>query len=139
MLPLALALVHASYTVTLATTAAAALTVIRQQAVQCLVTDLEMPQVNGVRLCQMIRSQPAFADLPIVLVSSAPEPIERVRCWSTYFRKPVPIANLLDAVNRYAAARLAYSEAGENVAAGVAQRFHPLKPQTWPPVRWSWP
>lgn len=63
LLPLALALVPAGCTVTLATSAAADLTVIRRHAVQCLVTDLEMPQVNGVRLCQMIRSQPAFADL----------------------------------------------------------------------------
>ncbi|TDG02264.1 response regulator [Paraburkholderia guartelaensis] len=37
----------------------------------CLVTDYEMPGIDGVALCQMVRGWPAFAGLPIVLLSAA--------------------------------------------------------------------
>lgn len=36
----------------------------------CLVTDYQMPLMNGEELCRWIRTQPALDDLPIVLLSA---------------------------------------------------------------------
>ncbi len=73
-------LVEAGYKVTTATDGAAALERLRENpdAVDLLVTDIEMPKLDGVELTRRLRGDPRFDKLPIVAVTSlAGEAAER--------------------------------------------------------------
>lgn len=141
VLPLALALEQSGHIVIRVSSAADALSLLRQQPVQCLVTDYEMPVQDGVQLCRTVRAQAPFAALPIVMMSAAPEPRARVRYWSRFLRKPVDVAELLRVV-------AALAGNGQSAQAGthpcpthaIAHRFQYLAPQKWRPVQKScWP
>lgn len=41
-----------------------------KQNVACVVTDIEMPQMDGHRLLRLIRSDPALKDIPVIIFSS---------------------------------------------------------------------
>ena len=41
-----------------------------EKKVACVVTDIEMPQMDGHRLLRLIRSDPALKDLPVIIFSS---------------------------------------------------------------------
>jgi two-component system chemotaxis sensor kinase CheA len=43
---------------------------LRQESVDVVVSDIEMPGLGGIELCERIRSSPALRELPIVLVTS---------------------------------------------------------------------
>lgn len=58
-------------------------------------TDLNMPMVDGLELVKWIRKHTAFADIPLVMCSSSPEPSDEVRAKAAgvnwYFQKfPIP-------------------------------------------------
>jgi two-component system cell cycle sensor histidine kinase/response regulator CckA len=59
------------FTVTAAADGAEGLEAIRRVAPDIVVSDVLMPRVDGFELCRTLRREPAFARLPIVLVSSA--------------------------------------------------------------------
>jgi two-component system chemotaxis response regulator CheV len=44
------------------------------QAVDLVITDIEMPQLDGLRLCKLLREHPSYQGLPIVLFSSLVSP-----------------------------------------------------------------
>ncbi len=54
-----------------------ALREIRRELPAVLVSDVEMPRMDGLSLCRAIRSDPALAALPIILVTSLSSPEER--------------------------------------------------------------
>lgn len=41
-----------------------------KEHVQCLVTDIEMPQMDGHRLCKLVKDDPVLKEIPVVLFSS---------------------------------------------------------------------
>jgi chemotaxis protein histidine kinase CheA/CheY-like chemotaxis protein len=49
-----------------------------EQEYDCLVTDIEMPGIDGLALTRMLRESPDFADLPVVLVSTRDRPTDRL-------------------------------------------------------------
>jgi chemotaxis protein histidine kinase CheA len=55
-----------------------ALHVLASRPMDCVVTDIEMPGMDGLRLTQAIREDPSFADLPIVVVSTLDRPADRL-------------------------------------------------------------
>lgn len=46
------------------------LAALREQKFDLVVSDVEMPRMNGFSLCTRIRQEPRFADLPVVLVTT---------------------------------------------------------------------
>jgi CheY-like chemotaxis protein len=48
------------------------------EAFDCLVTDIEMPDVDGLALTRRLREKPEHADLPIVVVSTLDRPSDRL-------------------------------------------------------------
>ncbi len=44
-----------------------------------VVSDIEMPQMDGIELCQKIRGFPATQSLPVILVTSLDKPADRMR------------------------------------------------------------
>jgi hypothetical protein len=53
-----------------------------------------------------VRSQPALADLPTILLSAMPEPENEPHCWTLFFREPANLDALLSTVSTLVAERL---------------------------------
>ncbi|MGF6932162.1 CheY-like chemotaxis protein [Paraburkholderia sp. UCT70] len=99
---------------------------------ELVITDLEMPEMDGKELCRRLKCQAVFSGLPVVLLSAMPEPTEEIRCWTAFLRKPVSIAALLDAVDRFIAARLTYARAPRDSEYPAAARWRAIDSRCWP-------
>lgn len=64
--------------VTVTTGAEEALQRLAEESYDCLVTDLEMPGMDGFDLTRHVRGTPRLAQLPIVVVSTRDEPADRL-------------------------------------------------------------
>nr|WP_321455985.1 chemotaxis protein CheW [uncultured Cohaesibacter sp.] len=72
----------AGYEVTICSAGSEALSVLeRDPSYEIVVSDIEMPEMNGFELCEAIRRHPATRDIPIIALSSlcTPAAIERGR------------------------------------------------------------
>jgi chemosensory pili system protein ChpA (sensor histidine kinase/response regulator) len=63
-------LVREGYRVLLANDGLHALQVLEQQRPFMVLSDIEMPRMDGFELARSIRSHPQYADLPIVMITS---------------------------------------------------------------------
>ncbi len=93
----------AGYAVAAATDGAAALDLIERQPVDMVVSDVQMPEMDGHRLLKRIRSE--RPDLPVVLMTAygtVQKAVEAMRCGaSDYLLKPFDAEVLVDMVGRY--------------------------------------
>ena len=87
--------------------AAAALAVLERHRregrdVRLIVTDMQMPEMDGLSFCERIRSEPAFSKIPIILLSSSVRQGETSHCralgCSAYLTKPIQPSELFDAM-----------------------------------------
>ncbi|HUO87160.1 MAG TPA: response regulator, partial [Thermoanaerobaculia bacterium] len=69
----------AGFAVTVAGDADQALSRLAEEAFDCMVTDIEMPGMDGFQLTERLRSMEHFAELPIVVVSTRDRPEDRLR------------------------------------------------------------
>jgi chemotaxis protein histidine kinase CheA len=69
----------AGFTVIVAGDADEALGRLGEEAFDCIVTDIEMPGMDGFELTEHLRSMEHFAQLPIVVVSTRERPEDRLR------------------------------------------------------------
>ncbi|MFM0356525.1 response regulator [Paraburkholderia nemoris] len=118
--------------VLLAESARDALGKLAREPANLIVTDLEMPEMDGAELCKRVRCQPAFALLPIVLLSAAPEPQDGPPRWSMFFRKPVDLTLLIRALDSFLADRLTMASATLACSDPAASRWRPIDPRCWP-------
>jgi CheY-like chemotaxis protein len=77
---------------------AQALQLVGVQRFDLVVLDLLMPVMDGHAFLRALRRDPAHAQLPVVVVSGAPEP--QVEGAAASFAKPAPLEALLETVNR---------------------------------------
>jgi PAS domain S-box-containing protein len=67
-----------------------------------VITDMQMPEMDGISLCEKIRQSPRFGEVPILLLSSSLRQNEAARCHElgigNYLAKPVQPSELLDAI-----------------------------------------
>ena len=132
---LQVALESDGHRVTIAAAAPQALAVLRHEAVQVMITDYEMPDIDGAELCRRARAQPAYCALPIVMLSAAPEP-KSPRHWTSFLRKPVRLDELTAIIDAHAAVRrprwTAPVRALPLFANSYAVRWPGLDPRRWP-------
>lgn len=69
-----------------------------------LFLDVMMPRLDGYKVCQAIKSNPAYEDIPVVILSSRDSPFDRARgsmmgC-DEYVTKPFRKEELLETVRR---------------------------------------
>jgi CheY-like chemotaxis protein len=73
-------------------TAEQALAILRERPVSVLITDIDLPSMDGLELIQKVRAEPRFSALPIIVTSAAADPATRERALrlgaAAFFSKP---------------------------------------------------
>lgn len=92
-------LLKANYRVALATNGATGLATARDLKPDLIILDVVMPEMNGLSLCRVLKSNQGNAFLPIILMSAKTDPDGRVQGLKTgaddYLGKPVDTRELL--------------------------------------------
>ena len=86
-----------------------------------VLADVEMPGINGYRLCEKIKSDPDTMDIPVILLTSAFEPIDRELVKSVesdgYIVKPFESQELISKINQVLSEReMVYSNENDATA-----------------------
>ncbi len=95
---LQLGLEKAGYSVSAVTNGERALEQIREKAPHVLITDIEMPRMNGEQLCRSLEKETPDPNFLIIVVTSHPE--ESHRAWSSeipgvkFLEKPLSLRTL---------------------------------------------
>lgn len=98
----------AGFAVETAVSGAEAMDKVRSDPPDSVVLDLMMPGMDGWEVCRMLKEEPEFAKIPIVLLSARVWGKDRERGYalgvSEFITKPFDPADLVDAVRRALAA-----------------------------------
>jgi two-component system chemotaxis response regulator CheY len=93
-----------AFTVTVATSGFQALKVLPRERFDLIITDINMPDINGLELIRFIRESPIHGKTPLVIISTDNQAKDRERAMklgaTTYLTKPFPPETLLDTVQR---------------------------------------
>ena len=72
------------------------------RAVQLIITDMQMPGMDGITFGEKVRARKECAEVPIILLSSSVQQGETARCralgYSAYLSKPIQPSELFDAI-----------------------------------------
>jgi two-component system NtrC family sensor kinase len=94
---------NAGYRVVTATEAASALRVLKGVRCDLVALDLEMPGVDGLSLCKLLRAQPLTSKLPIIALSESDDEARKVQAFTAgaddYITKPSTPGELLSRVS----------------------------------------
>lgn len=93
----------AKYRVVTANEASSALRVLKGVRCDLVALDLEMPGVDGLALCKLLRAQPATSKLPIIALSESDDEAHKVQAFTAgaddYITKPSTPGELLSRVS----------------------------------------
>src|SRR5215207_8867530 len=93
----------AQYRVVTATEAASALRVLKGVRCDLVALDLEMPGIDGLALCKLLRAQPTTSKLPIIALSESDDETRKVQAFTAgaddYITKPSTPGELLSRVS----------------------------------------
>jgi two-component system NtrC family sensor kinase len=93
----------AHYRVVTATEASSALRVLKGVRCDLVALDLEMPGVDGLALCKLLRAQPTTSKLPIIALSESDDEARKVQAFTAgaddYITKPSTPGELLSRVS----------------------------------------
>ena len=129
---LQLALENRGYHVVLAENGRDALRKASLDFPKLVITDWQMPEMDGTELCRRLKCQPAFAETPVVMLSAMPEPAYAGRCWAAYLRKPAAIEELLRTVDAFMAERLPNARATSASEYFAWSRWRAIDSKCWP-------
>src|SRR5262245_12909227 len=94
---------NADYRVVTATEAGSALRVLKGVRCDLIALDLEMPGVDGLALCKLLRAQPITGKLPIIALSESDDETRKVQAFTAgaddYITKPSTPGELLSRVS----------------------------------------
>jgi CheY-like chemotaxis protein len=106
LLALQLAFEAHDYQVMLAQDGEAALSQVARRLPDVIVTDLEMPYLDGAGLCQRLKCYPTLATVPVVLISGAVPPSNLSPLWNAFLPKPVDFRVLAGIIEQLPVTRL---------------------------------
>ncbi|NBD33421.1 MAG: response regulator [Cyanobacteria bacterium] len=70
-----------------------------------ILMDISMPEINGYKLCSLLRNSNALAEVPIIMVTSRTGVIDKVRAKASgatdYLTKPFTKVSLLDVIQKH--------------------------------------
>jgi CheY-like chemotaxis protein len=129
LLALQLAFEAHDFRVMLAENGEAALSHAGQHLPDVIVTDLEMPNLNGVGLCQRLKCYPTLATVPVILISGAAPPSNVPPLWDAFLPKPVDLRVLAEVIEQLPVMRLGREPAPprDEVPSSGRSAAHPRK------------
>ncbi|WP_198399336.1 response regulator [Caballeronia calidae] len=128
---LQVALEHAGHSVLAAANGREGLELLASHCPHVIVTDWQMPLMDGVEFCSLLRQRIIFRSVPIILLSGRPEPEHPNPPWTQYFRKPVSLARLTHAVESLANPRLFRAHADVGISP-LMSRWVAVNAACWP-------
>ncbi|HRY30230.1 MAG TPA: response regulator [Elusimicrobiota bacterium] len=76
---------------------------IRSRRPDLVVLDVMLPEISGLEICEMVKGDPEFKDVKVVMLSAKSLNVDKLRARGkgadAYLTKPVRLAELLDTVN----------------------------------------
>jgi len=111
------------YRVLLAEGGEAALDKAARHLPDLIVTDWNMPGMDGIALCERLKFYPALAQIPVVMASGRVPPKEK--------SKPVEVDALESAIDSLLAKRLSSPQTRMNVSAAPVSRWQPIPSKLW--------
>ncbi|MFM0179060.1 response regulator [Paraburkholderia aspalathi] len=99
---------------------------------QLVITDWQMPEMDGAELCRRLKCQPSLAGIPVVMLSAMPEPPDEPRCWAAFLRKPAPLDLLMHTVDLFIAQRLTSKRSEAAGEERSPSRWRPVDSRCWP-------
>jgi twitching motility two-component system response regulator PilG len=80
------------------------MTALARQKPNLILMDINMPEINGYELCQMLRQSDALKEIPIVMLTGRDGLIDRMRAHmvgaTEYITKPIQPQELLDVIQK---------------------------------------
>ncbi|MEM1367201.1 MAG: response regulator [Cyanobacteria bacterium P01_H01_bin.15] len=93
------------YDVRQATDGTIALKAIELELPDLILLDIQMPEMDGYTLCQLLKEKPQTKDIPVIFVSAIHEPWDKVRAFSVggvdYVTKPFKLVELIARVENH--------------------------------------
>jgi CheY-like chemotaxis protein len=99
---------------------------------QLVITDWQMPEMDGAELCRRLKCQPSLAGIPVVMLSAMLEPPGEPRGWAAFLRKPAPIDLLMHIVDLFIAQRLTTKRTEAAREERSTSRWRPVDSRCWP-------
>jgi twitching motility two-component system response regulator PilG len=94
-----------TYTVLLASSAQEALDLLDRQAVKLLLLDVTMPDIDGLEMCRLVRENPKFRELPIIMLTARDSYVDKFKGYmagsTKYLTKPFKPEELLAVISEY--------------------------------------
>ena len=104
-----------------------ALKIIKKDKPQLVLLDYEMPDLDGVKTCEILKNDPRYKDIPIIIISSEQSDAVEQRCISAgadhYLTKPVDQKELVEAVSKLLKVRSSLYYPRATMRTGVYVRF----------------
>jgi DNA-binding response OmpR family regulator len=124
-------LLEAGYDVRVAENGAVALEEIRRQRPSLVISDIEMPKMNGYELCSAVKSDRELKTIPFILLSTLSEPqdiIKGLHCGAdNYVTKPYDPNYLISRVESLLGTPLADDEDGQPLDVTLAGNRYTVK------------
>jgi CheY-like chemotaxis protein len=85
-----------------ANTGLEAIKVARSESPDLIILDIEMPEMNGIQACRILKSDPVTSGIPVIVLTSMQMEDEARRAGADHFlRKPIDEPTFLDEVKRF--------------------------------------
>lgn len=96
-----------------------------------IVTDWNMPRMEGDVLCERLKCYPSLALIPVIMASARPPPLNRTGLWDIFLRKPLDIEALAERVDSLVTKRLANNSIRSHCGAMPLGRWAPEAARYW--------
>jgi len=97
---LRLVLEHEGHRVVIADNGCEALSMARHEPPHIVITDLDMPCMDGIELCRQMKRHALLASIPVMVVSASCPASFGVPLWAAFLRKPASLTALVDLVRQ---------------------------------------
>jgi len=81
-----------------------AFAILKKSAIDLIVTDLYMPNIDGEKFIQMLKNSPLYKNIPIIVLSSADKKTKIISCFelgaADFINKPINIEEVIARVKR---------------------------------------
>jgi sigma-B regulation protein RsbU (phosphoserine phosphatase) len=124
-------LIEAGYEVRVGINGREALELIRQRPPQIVISDIEMPEMNGFELCRTLKSDPQFKRIPLILLSTLSSPEDIIQGLhagaDNYVTKPYDAQYLLSRVRSLLDTPIGDDDSGPALEVTLAGKRYQVK------------